>query len=56
MVVSTGTHVIYSAVFGDYDNIIAPKHIHKDTDYVLFTDVWTVDQYQNHGTLYMLIG
>lgn len=38
MVVNTGTHVIYSAVFGDYDNIIAPKHIHKNTDYVLFTD------------------
>ena len=38
MVVSTGTHVIYSAVFGDYDSITAPKHIHENTDYVLFTD------------------
>ena len=43
MVVSTGTHVIYSAVFGDYDNIIAPKQIHKNTDYVLFTDCTDIE-------------
>jgi len=43
MVTGTGTHVIYSAVFGNYDNIIAPKHIHDNTDYVLFTDCVDVE-------------
>lgn len=43
MIVSTGTHVIYSAVFGDYDSIIVPEHIHKNTDYVLFTDCTDIE-------------
>ena len=38
MVVETNTHVIYSAVFGDYDNIVKPDTIHDNVDYVLFTD------------------
>lgn len=35
---NTNTHVIYSAVFGNYDSIITPKYLHKKTDYLLFTD------------------
>ena len=38
IILSSNTHVIYSAVFGDYDNIITPKCVYKNTDYVLFTD------------------
>lgn len=37
-IVNNNSHVIYSAVFGDYDNIITPRCIYQNTDYVLFTD------------------
>lgn len=38
MLVETKPYVIYSAVFGDYDNIIKPEVVFDDVDYVLFTD------------------
>ena len=43
MVVSTKSHVIYSAVFGDYDKIIRPSVVFDNVDYVLFTDTEDVD-------------
>ena len=44
--------VIYTAIFGDYDNLVEPYHQQKDFDFICFTDnkdlqtppdsVWTV--------------
>ena len=33
-----GKIIIYSAIIGDYDNIVTPKIIDKDVEYILFTD------------------
>lgn len=30
--------IIYSGIIGDYDNIVTPKIIDKDVEYILFTD------------------
>lgn len=38
MVINTRPYVIYSAVFGNYDNVVKPQKVFKDVDYVLFTD------------------
>ena len=43
MFVDTGTHVVYSAVFGDYDKITAPEQTHENTDYILFTDCTDIE-------------
>ncbi len=31
-------NVVYTAVFGEYDNLLLPEQIHPDVDYVCFTD------------------
>lgn len=31
-------NVVYTAVFGEYDNLLLPEHINPDVDYVCFTD------------------
>lgn len=38
MVIETKPYVVYSAVFGDYDDVVTPQVIFDDVDYVLFTD------------------
>ena len=38
MVINTKPYVIYSAVFGNYDNVVKPEKVFKDVDYILFTD------------------
>ena len=37
-IVHTKPYVIYSALFGDYDNIVTPSIIHNNVDYIIFTD------------------
>ncbi|MBF0452577.1 MAG: DUF616 domain-containing protein [Candidatus Magnetomorum sp.] len=47
--------VIYTAISGDYDNLKSPEYVHKDYDYVCFSDnqflksdVWHIVPFEEH--------